>query len=205
MPRAATLKVLEAQVAEIQERIAALEAKREGILDDAAAIEDELAALRGTRGPGRPRGRKARTPRRRGPGRPPGRRAKSGGRRGPRKTGLTDFVRAKVARKRMPVLRLAKLAARAGYKSANLPQVIRLMVGKAADLKRNPDDTIQAKRGPGRPKGAVRRRRGPRSRSAVRPRKQGRGAAKKRPARQAALAPTQRPETEGAAAPPTPQ
>jgi hypothetical protein len=61
------------------------------------------------------------------------------------KPGLTDFVRSKVKGGPKSVDKLAKSAAKAGYKSGNLAQVIRLMVGKAADLNRSADDIIAAK------------------------------------------------------------
>ncbi len=90
------------------------------------AVDDEIVALRGGRGPGRPPKRLS--------GRRPARKRK-----GP---GLTDFVRGKVKRGGKRVSTLAKAAKKAGYKSANLEQVIRLMVGKAKDLDRKADDTI---------------------------------------------------------------
>ncbi len=160
MPRRITLKDLETQVEAVQTRIEALEAKREALLADAATIDDEIASLRGTRGPGRPRGRGGRAGRR--PGRPPGRPSGRTGvrkprRTGPRKTGLTDFIRAKVAKKALSVARLATLAGKAGYESRNMPQVIRLMVGKSPDLLRRPDDTIAAKGRVGRPAGAAKK------------------------------------------------
>src|SRR5574341_1071529 len=146
-----TLRGLETQVSAVQARIAKLEARREEILGEAAAIEDEIASLRGTRGPGRPRKRRGR------PGRPAGvaeseRRRGTGRRPTPRGSGLTDFIRARVARRAQSVARLAAMASKSGFRSRNLAQVIRLMVGKAADLVRNADDRISSKGRPGRPK-----------------------------------------------------
>lgn len=143
MAKAWTLKTLEAEVARVADRLRALEARRDQLTYEIAVTDDEIAALRGGRRPGRPR--KLQPPRGR-PGRPPG--AKPGRkprRKFPRKTGLTDFVRAAVAKKALSVAKLTTLAGRKGYKSKNLPQVIRLMVGKAGDLVRRPDDTIAKK------------------------------------------------------------
>ena len=61
------------------------------------------------------------------------------------KPGLTDFVRSKVKGGPKSVDKLAKSAAKAGYKSGNMAQVIRLMVGKATDLNRSAEDIIAAK------------------------------------------------------------
>lgn len=152
------LKQLQAAMAAVEKRIAALQRERDTLLGDVAAIDDEVEGLRGGRGPGRPRkvgrpksiaGRKARKPK------------KQGSKRG--KPGLTDFLRTRLGKRPVPVKRLAVLARKAGYQSGNLKQVIRLMVGKANDLKRNPDDTIQKKGKPGPKPGKGRRSATPRA------------------------------------------
>ena len=154
MPRMLTLKDLTAQVEAVNRRIAQLEDRRAALKRELAGVDDEIAGLRGTRGPGRPPGRRGpgRPPGKRGPGRPPGSKTKA--RRNARKPGqpgLTDFLRTKIGKRPVAVAKLATLANRAGYKSANLPQVIRMMVAKARDLRRNGDDTIAKKGKPGRP------------------------------------------------------
>lgn len=154
MARALTLRDLSAQVEAINGRIARLEARREELGRELAAVDHEIAGLRGTRGPGRPPGRRGpgRPPGKRGPGRPKGSKNKpKRNKRKPGQPGLTEFLRAKIGKRPVPVAKLTKLAAKAGYQSGNLPQVIRLMVGKAKDLKRNPDDTIAKLGKPGRP------------------------------------------------------
>ena len=83
-------------------------------------VEDELAPMRFT--PKKPR------------------------RRFPRKTGLTDFIRRMVAKRPQSVSWLAAMAKGKGFKSKNLPQVIRLMVGKSSDLVRSSEDRVSAKR-----------------------------------------------------------
>lgn len=147
MPRYSTLKSLAAQMKSIESRIGALERRRSALLGEIDDVNDQIAALRGSRGPGRPRKRRAG----RGPGRPAGKPGRPAGTRGRRKAakrkgpGLTDFIRAKVKKAPKSVARLAKAAEKKGYQSSNLSQVIRLMVGKASDLVRREDDTIAAK------------------------------------------------------------
>ena len=142
MPRFSSLKHLAAQMRSLESRIDGLQRRRASLLAEADDVDDQIAALRGGRGPGRPRKRRGG----RGPGRPPGKgkpgRRKAAKRKGP---GLTDFIRAKVKKGPKSVARLATAAEKKGYHSANLSQVIRLMVGKASDLTRREDDTIAAK------------------------------------------------------------
>ena len=61
------------------------------------------------------------------------------------------------------------LAAKAGYQSANLPQVIRMMVAKSTDLARNPDDTIRARAKRGRPPKSPARARRPKRPAPTKP------------------------------------
>lgn len=152
MPRPLTLRDLAGYLDVVTRKLRELEARKAALQAELLQAEDDIVGLRGTRGPGRPPGKRGpgRPPGKRGPGRPKG--SKNKFKRKPGQPGITDFIRKKVAKKALSVLRLAKLAANAGYKSANLPQVIRLMVGKANDLKRNPDDTITKKGKAGRPK-----------------------------------------------------
>lgn len=151
MPRFSSLKHLAAQMRSLESRIDGLQRRRASLLAEADDVDDQIAALRGGRGPGRPRKRRGgrgpgRPPGKGKPGRPPGKgkpgRRKAAKRKGP---GLTDFIRAKVKKGPKSVARLATAAEKKGYHSANLSQVIRLMVGKASDLTRREDDTIAAK------------------------------------------------------------
>lgn len=56
---------------------------------------------------------------------------------------LTDFLRQMVRNKPASVTWLAAMVKRAGYRTGNIAQVIRLMVAKAKDLTRTADDKVK--------------------------------------------------------------
>jgi len=116
-----SIRVLAAQMRKLEAKVGTLQSKRAKLLREVAKIDAEIAAITGGAAPKGSGGAK-----------PAGGKGK----------GLTDWLRGKVGTEPMPVAKLAANARRAGFTSGNLEQVIRLMVGKAKDLKRNPDDTI---------------------------------------------------------------
>ncbi len=117
-----SIRVLASQMRKLQAKVETLEGKKAKLLREVAKIDAEIAKITG--------GAPAKS------GRAPG---NAGGGKG---KGLTDWIRTKVGTDPVPVAKLAANARRAGFTSGNLEQVIRLMVGKAQDLKRNPDDTV---------------------------------------------------------------
>jgi hypothetical protein len=164
-----SLKELEKQVATMKNRVQKLTKKKAEHEKAIASINKELASLVGGGANGTPRKKRKKVVKRKvakkkaakNPGRKPG--PKPGKKKAAKKTaakkavkkaakkakkkgpGLTDFVRSKVKGGPKSVDKLAKSAAKAGYQSGNLAQVIRLMVGKAADLNRSADDIISVK------------------------------------------------------------
>lgn len=164
-----SLKELEKQVKTMKNRVETLTAKKAKHVKAVASIDDELASLVGTSANNIPRkarakkvvkrkvakrAKKAKKPGRK-PGPKPGKKAKKAtvrkkavkraAKKKDGKPGLTDFVRSKVKGGPKSVAKLAKSAEKAGYKSGNMAQVIRLMVGKASDLNRSAEDIIAAK------------------------------------------------------------
>jgi len=155
------LKELEKQVKTMKNRVETLSTQKVKLVKALASIDSELLSLIGTSANGAPR--KARKK----PGPKPGKKAKKKpgpkpGKKGKKATvkkkavkrtakkkdgkpGLTDFVRSKVKGGPKAVGKLVKSAEKAGYKSGNMAQVIRLMVGKATDLTRSAEDIIAAK------------------------------------------------------------
>ncbi|MHC5020916.1 MAG: hypothetical protein ACYTGX_12560 [Planctomycetota bacterium] len=119
-----SIRVLAAQMRKLESKVETLQAKRAQLLREVAKIDAEIAGITG--GPV-PKGAVG---------------AKGGGNRGGKGKGLTDWLRGKVGDEPVAVAKLAANARRAGFTSGNLEQVIRLMVGKASDLKRNADDTV---------------------------------------------------------------
>lgn len=119
-----SIRVLAAQMRKLESKVETLESRKATLLREVAKIDAEIAKITGgpvPKGAGRSRGG-----------------AKGGG----RGKGLTDWLRGKVGAEPVAVSNLAANARRAGFTSGNLEQVIRLMVGKAQDLKRNADDTV---------------------------------------------------------------
>ena len=143
MRRTKRLKTLVGQVEKAEKQISTLETQRDRLL---AVIDSEVAELRGTPTASRSRSAKTATSTARRP--KTGKRKPRNGRRSrdSKKPGITDFIRAKVNRKAIPVSRLATLAKKNGFRMGNIQQVIRLMVGKAPDLKRTADDKIKKTR-----------------------------------------------------------
>lgn len=167
-----SLKELEKQVKTMKNRVETLTAQKAKHVKAVASIDDELASLVGTSANNIPRkarakkvvkrkvakkAKKAKTAKKPGrkPGPKPGKKAKKAtvrkkaakrtAKKKDGKPGLTDFVRSKVKGGPKSVAKLAKSAEKAGYKSGNMAQVIRLMVGKASDLNRSAEDIIAAK------------------------------------------------------------
>jgi hypothetical protein len=117
----ASIRVLAAQMAKLESKVETLEKQKGKLLREVAKIDAEIAKITG--GPA-PKG------------------AAGAGRSAGKGKGLTDWLRGKVGTEPVAVAKLAANARRAGFTSGNLEQVIRLMVGKASDLKRNADDTV---------------------------------------------------------------
>jgi hypothetical protein len=170
-----SLKELEKQVKTMKNRVQTLTAKKAKHEKALASINEELDSLVGSGANGAPRkarakkavkrkvAKKAKKAKAKKPGRKPGRKpgpkpgkkakkatvkkkaAKRTAKKKDGKPGLTDFVRSKVKGGPKSVDKLAKSAEKAGYKSGNMAQVIRLMVGKASDLNRSAEDIIAAK------------------------------------------------------------
>jgi hypothetical protein len=115
-----SIRVLAAQMRKLETKVETLAARKAALLREVAKIDAEIAKITG--GPV-PQG-------------------SGGGNRGGKGKGLTDWLRGKVGSEPVAVSKLAANARRAGFTSGNLEQVIRLMVGKAQDLKRNADDTV---------------------------------------------------------------
>lgn len=119
--RAASIRVLAVQMRKLEDKVEALEGQKAKLLREVAKLDAEIAKITGEPVPKPAAGRRG------------------GGGKG---KGLTDWLRGKVGAQPVPVADLAANARRAGFTSGNLEQVIRLMVGKATDLTRLPDDTV---------------------------------------------------------------